>query len=129
MGNKSPYTADYTLNLGSQVDVPLNDRLSAMLRLDYRLTGPTWFHTVQTETVPNIFGLGGNFTNSQRDAFGIFNLRGGVTLNERLSVMGFANNLFNKAYLTEVIPAPEFGGDFIAPGDKARYGIEVSYSF
>ena len=26
VGNKSPYTADYTINLGNQIEAPLNDR-------------------------------------------------------------------------------------------------------
>jgi iron complex outermembrane receptor protein len=43
--------------------------------------------------------------------------------------MGFANNLLGKKYLAEVIPAPEFGGDFLTPGARSRYGVEVSYKF
>lgn len=128
VGNKSPYTASYTLNIGSQVDVPVTPSLNAMLRADYRLTGPTWFHTVQGNTVPNIFGLDGNFTNSKRDSYGVMNLRGGVST-DRWSVIGFATNLFGKKYLAEVIPAPEFGGDFLTPGGRARYGVELSYKF
>ena len=128
VGNKSPYTADYTINVGSQVEVPVSGSINALLRADYRLTGPTWFHTVQDNTVPNIFGLGGNFSRSRRDAYGVVNLRGGFQ-SDRWSIMGFATNLFNKKYLAEVIPAPEFGGDFVTPGSLSRYGVEVSYKF
>lgn len=128
VGNKSPYTADYTINIGSQVEVPVNDSMNVLLRADYRLTGPTWFHTVQNNTVPNIFSLPGTFTNSQRDSYGIVNLRGGLQA-DRWSIMGFANNLLGKKYLAEVIPAPEFGGDFLTPGARSRYGVEVSYKF
>lgn len=133
VGNKSPYTADYTINVGTQFDIPVNNTIDALLRVDYRLTGPTWFHTVQTETVPTLFAPGGNrlfgnFTNSQRDAYGVFNLRGGIQT-DTWSIMGFANNVFNKKYLAEVIPAPEFGGDFVTPGARARYGVELSYRF
>src|SRR5262249_17976787 len=47
VGNKSPYTADYTINLGSEMTAPLSDSLNLTFRADYRITGPTWFHTVQ----------------------------------------------------------------------------------
>lgn len=128
VGNKSPYTAEYTINVGSQVEVPVNDSINAMLRADYRLTGPTWFHTVQNNDVPIMFGADANFNNSQRDAYGVVNLRGGIQT-DTWSIMGFANNVFNKKYLAEVIPAVEFGGDFVTPGARARYGVELSYRF
>ncbi len=41
VGNKSPYTADYTINLGTQLDLPISDRLDFVTRADYRITGPT----------------------------------------------------------------------------------------
>ena len=47
VGNESPYTADYTINIGSQVDVPVSSGVDFLARADYRITGPTWFHTVQ----------------------------------------------------------------------------------
>ena len=128
VGNKSPYTADYTLNLGTQVELPVTDKIDAVLRADYRLTGPTWFHTVQDNTVPNVFGLSGNFSHSRRSAYGVVNLRAGLQT-PTWSIMGFASNLFDKNYLAEVIPAPEFGGDFVTPGSTARYGVEVGYKF
>ncbi len=127
-GNKSPYTADYTLNIGSQIDAPLNDDLSLLVRADYRITGKTWFHTVQDNTVPTIFGFAGNFKNSQRDPYGIFNLRVGVK-GESWGISAFAENLFNKKYVAEVIPAPEFGGDFLTAGIRSSYGVELSYKF
>lgn len=133
VGNKAPYTPDYTLNFGSQVDVPFNDDINVALRADYRVTGPTFFHTVQNNNVPNIFfGDGafgkGNFVNSQRDAFGVLNLRATVS-GKNWSLAGFANNALAKHYLAEVIPAPEFGGDFVSPGAGAYYGVEVGFKF
>ena len=55
VGNKSPYTADYTINLGTQIDPPMNDSLDLVMRADYRITGPTWFHTVQDQTSATMF--------------------------------------------------------------------------
>lgn len=128
VGNKSPYTAAYTLNLGAQVLAPVADDLNVLLRADYRLTGPTWFHTVQQNTVPNVFGLEGNFTNSQRDSYGIMNVRAGLQT-ENWSIVAYSNNLFDKDYLMEVIPAPEFGGDFIAAAGDRVFGIELTGRF
>ena len=132
VGNKSPYTADYTINLGSQVDVPLGGALDLSLRADYRITGPTFFHTVQDNSVPNLFfGSGllqGNFKNSQRNAYGVLNLRAALS-GDNWSVAAFGNNVFNRKYLAEVIPAPEFGGDFISPAARAYYGVEVGFKF
>lgn len=128
VGNKAPYTAEYTLNIGTQKIGPLTDSVNYLLRADYRVTGPTFFHTVQDNTVPTIFGLDGNFANSRREAFGILNLRAGLKA-ERWSLIAFAANLTDRRFLGEVIPAPEFGGDFISPGARRSYGLEASFNF
>lgn len=131
VGNEAPYTAKYTINAGGQVDTPITTAFSFIGRADVRVTGPTWFHTVQDNDVPNIFsglvGLG-NFRNSRRDAYTIVNLRAGFK-GENWSIQGYASNLFNKRYLAEVIPAPEFGGGFLTPADRRAYGVEVSFNF
>jgi iron complex outermembrane receptor protein len=41
----------------------------------------------------------------------------------------FANNLLDKQYLNEVIPAVEFGGSFISPGSRRMVGIELAAKF
>lgn len=128
VGNKSPYTADYTINVGLEALYPIADDMDIMFRADYRLTGPTWFHTVQDNSVPTQFGFPANFVNSQRDAYGILNLRAGVQM-ERFSVTAFATNLLDNEFLGEVIPAPEFGGSFVAPGAPRAYGIELRANF
>jgi iron complex outermembrane recepter protein len=142
LGNKSPYTADYTLNVGTQVSLPLNDSLKANFRADYRLTGPTWFHSVQNQEKPTLFsgllpisalalpGFVGNarYDVTRRDAFGIVNLRAGIE-GKNWQVSVFANNLLDKQWLNEVIPAIEFGGSFISPGQRRIIGGEVSFKF
>jgi iron complex outermembrane receptor protein len=45
------------------------------------------------------------------------------------SITAFAQNLTNENILEEVIPAPEFGGSFLAPGAQQRFGVEVAYNF
>ncbi|OYU33699.1 TonB-dependent receptor [Novosphingobium sp. PASSN1] len=128
VGNDAPATSKYTINVGGQFDGPLTDSLGLLLRADYRVTGPTSFHTVQNNNVPTIFGLGANYTNSQRDAYGILNLRGGLK-GDHWSLVAFANNVTKKRYLAEVIVAPEFGGAFVAPGALRTIGVEGTFKF
>lgn len=150
VGNKSPYTAAYTLNFGTEVTAPVTDSLRFVGRADYRITGPTWFHTVQNQERPTLFsgllplpadpvfspnklvlpGVVGNgrFDVAKRNAFGVLNLRAGVETDSfRIAV--FANNATNKKYIAEAIPAIEFGGSFISPGARRLVGVEAGYRF
>lgn len=128
VGNKSPNTPDYTLNFGAEANQPVWDNVRFLARADARITGPTPFHTVQDNNVPTIFGLTGNYKNSTRDTYTIVDLRAGLQT-DRWSVTAFATNLFNKSYINDDVVAPEFGGDFVAPGRLRRYGVEASFKF
>ncbi len=142
VGNKSPYTSKYTINIGTQMVAPVRDDLDVVARFDFRRTGPTWFHTVQDQLRPTLFsGLlpgsalaapafvgDANFDRSQRKAFNTLNVRFGLQ-GDAWSLTGFANNVLDEKYLNEVIPAIEFGGAFISPGARRTYGIEASLKF
>ena len=142
VGNESPYTADYTINLGTQIVAPLADSFDLVMRADYRITGPTWFHTVQDDTSPTLFsGLlpgsalmlpsfvgDADYSITEREAFGVLDLRVGLE-GESWRITAFADNLLNRKYLNEVIPAIEFGGSFISPGGRRRFGVELGYDF
>ena len=142
VGNESPYTAEYTINIGTQLDLPVNDTVDFIARADYRITGPTWFHTVQNNTSPTLFSgllpdsaLGlpafvgdADYSITQRDEFGVLDVRVGVEI-DNISVVAFAENLTDERYLNEVIPAIEFGGSFISPGGLRRFGVEVGFEF
>lgn len=142
VGNKSPYTADYTINLGTQIDLPVSDSVNFVTRADYRITGPTWFHTLQDDTNPTLFsGLlpgsalalpavvgNADYSVSQRDTFAVMDLRVGLE-GDNWSLTAYAENLFNEKYLNEVITAVEFGGSFISPGGRQRFGVELGYKF
>lgn len=142
VGNKSPYTADYTINLGTQIDAPLTSAINLVMRADYRITGPTWFHTVQDQNRPTVFSallpaslfmapaIVGNasYGVAQRDAFGVLNTRFGIEgSNWNLAV--FANNMLDRKYINEAIPAIEFGGSFISPGARRLVGVEAGFKF
>ena len=69
-----------------------------------------------------------DYSVSRRDTFGVMDLRVGIE-GENWSVTAWAENLFNEKYLNEVITAVEFGGSFISPGGRQRFGVELGYKF
>ncbi|MES2303414.1 MAG: TonB-dependent receptor, partial [Pseudomonadota bacterium] len=121
---------------------PLSDSAKLLFRADYRITGPTWFHSVQDQERPTLFsgllpisalalpGFVGNarYDVAKREAFGVMNLRAGITT-DRYRIAVFADNLFDRKFIAEAIPAIEFGGSFITPGARRLIGVEVGASF
>jgi iron complex outermembrane receptor protein len=132
-GNEVPYAPKYTGNAGVDFTVPVGDSgMNVVARLDGTFIGETWFHPVQKNEVPNLFGLfagfgQGDFSKMKRDAYAVFNARLGVT-GERWSATAWVRNFTDKKYLAEIIPAPEFGGSFIHDAPGRSFGIDVSYS-
>jgi iron complex outermembrane receptor protein len=131
-GNEIPYAPKYTANAGADFTVPFGSNLSFVTRLDVTAVGETWFHPVQNNTLPNLFGYfgfgQGTFDKMKRDPYALLNLRIGVQ-SESWGVTAWSRNLTDKKYLAEIIPAPEFGGSFIHNGQGRSYGVDVSYSF
>lgn len=142
VGNESPYTPEYTVNFGGDITWPVTQDIEVLFRADAQIIGPTWFHTVQGGNQATIFnplfelgfgagagGLGtGNFENARRDSYTTVDLRLGLQT-ERWSLTAFAQNVGDENYLEEVIPAPEFGGSFLAPGAQRRFGVEAAVKF
>ncbi len=134
-GGKSPHTPDYTGNIGTSMSWPVGQGMDFFTRIDYQHVGPTWFSTAQGGERPTFFNLlfgpelgVGNYALSERDDYGLINLRFGLRA-ENWSVTGFVNNATKEDYIAEVIPAPEFGGSFVSPGGRQAYGIEIGYQF
>ncbi|MCZ8130859.1 MAG: TonB-dependent receptor [Steroidobacteraceae bacterium] len=133
VGNEVPYAPKYTGNAGIDFNVPLGTGgLALTARLDASFVGPTWFHSVQEETVPNLFstfGFGqGNLTKLERDAFTVLNARVGLQ-GEKWSVTAWGRNVADEEYRAEIIPAPEFGGAFIHDAHGRSYGVDLTYKF
>ncbi len=134
-GNKSPYTADYTVNLGAQFMTTVANNLELSFRADWRLTGPTWFHTVQNNEIRTTFdlffpGLGtANYSKTQRDSYDTLDLRVMLSNTESWRITAYGTNVLDEDVLAEVIPAAEFGGSFVAPGAGRTLGIELGYKF
>ncbi|WP_205685451.1 TonB-dependent receptor [Caulobacter zeae] len=134
IGNESPYTPRYTWNLAADYLHPLPDNLALRLRADVRGTGPTWFHVVQDQDAPTVFELSygalgrANYAKSRRDAYATLDLRAGLEA-DTWSVTAFGKNVTGEKYLSEVIPAPEFGGNFASPAAGATFGVELAVKF
>jgi iron complex outermembrane recepter protein len=133
VGNESPYTPDYTWNLGASVQFPMSADYDFVGSVDVSGVGDTWFHVIQDNDRPTIFSLSfpldaANYSVAERDAYSLVNLRAGVS-GDRWSLVGFVRNALGESYLEEVIPAPEFGGSFIHPGTERRYGVEATLKF
>ncbi len=134
VGNKIPYTPDYTYNLGAEFfEENLFMGADLIVRVDYNTVGPTWFSEVQKgDLTPGLFtpagfGLNG-WSLTQRESFSTVNARFGFQT-ETWGLHAFVKNLTDEKYLEEVIPAPEFGGSFIHPGNRRAWGLEATYRF
>jgi iron complex outermembrane receptor protein len=127
-GNAVPYAPKYTGDAGVDFSVPLAATLTLAARIDMSATGKTWFSPVQNNSVQTEFGVPGDFSKTERDAFELFNARLGVR-GDVWDVTAWSRNLANKQYLAEVIPAPEFGGSFVHSGTGRAFGLEASYRF
>lgn len=128
VGNKSPYTADYTLNFGTQLDAPVTEAFNLLARADFNIVGPTWFHVVQCQARPTLFGVPSDGCGQRRDTFTTVDLRVGLK-GDAWTLTAFAKNLTNSKHLEEVIPAPEFGGSFIHPAARRLIGVDAEFKF
>jgi iron complex outermembrane receptor protein len=125
VGNKAPYTPAFTATVGFAAHRKITDDYTLLGRWDTNFVGPTWFHTVQRQSVPTIFGADGYYGGAERQSFSTTNLRIGIA-GPHFELMGFIDNIFDKRYLAEVIPAPEFGGSFASQGPGRLIGGELT---
>lgn len=108
IGNEAPQVARYTVNLGAQYAGPLTDTIDALLRVDYRRTGKTWWEP---------------FNTTVRNPVDIVDARAGISF-DGVSITAFAANLFDETYNAEFSP-----GGFVFRARPRRFGVEVGYKF
>jgi iron complex outermembrane recepter protein len=108
IGNNAPQISSYTINLGAQYAGPVSDNIDALLRIDYRRLGRTFWEP---------------FNTTSRDPVDVVDARAGLTFGG-VSVTAFAANLFDETYNAEFSP-----GGFVFRARPARYGVEVGYKF
>lgn len=109
IGNEAPLISRFTLNLGAQYKKEIGSSgLSPLVRIDYRLTGKTWWDVYNTTV---------------RKPVGIVDVRGGIDA-ESWSLTAFAQNLFDKKYNAEFSP-----GGFVFKARPLVYGLEAMFRF
>jgi iron complex outermembrane receptor protein len=119
VGNEAPLVSRYTTNVGLQYRHSLFSELSAFVRSDIEVIGPTWFY-------PD------NFT--ERDAVTLLNLRVGVD-GTSWSATVWAKNLTDTTYNAEWSPGPMFfpnpgyTNNFVFKAMPRRWGVDLNYRF
>jgi len=119
VGNEAPLVSRYTTNVGLQYRHSLRNELSAFVRSDIEVIGPTWFY-------PD------NFT--ERDPVTLLNLRLGVE-GKSWSATVWAKNLTDTTYNAEWSPGPMFfpnpgyTNNFVFKALPRRWGVDLNYRF
>jgi iron complex outermembrane receptor protein len=119
VGNQAPLVSKYTANVGLQYRHSLRSELSAFVRSDLEVIGPTWFY-------PD------NFT--ERDPVRLLNVRLGMDV-KSWSATVWAKNLTDKKYNAEwspgplFFPKPGYTNNFVFKGMPRRWGVDLSYRF
>ena len=134
VGNNAPLAPEHTYNLGIQYETAFSANYDLIIRMDYMEVGETWFHTVQNNQQPSVWGallgfpVASDMSKSVRDAYSLIDLRASL-VGEKLSLTLWGRNIGDEEYLAEVIPAPEFGGSFLHQAPFATYGLDLKYNF
>jgi iron complex outermembrane receptor protein len=134
VGNNAPLAPEHTYNLGMQYETSFSANYDLVVRVDYMEVGETWFHTVQNNQQPAVWGallgfpVASDMSKSVRDSYNLVDLRASI-VGEKLSLTLWGRNINDEEYLAEVIPAPEFGGSFIHQAPYATYGLDLKYNF
>jgi iron complex outermembrane receptor protein len=119
VGKEAPLVSRYTTNVGLQYRHSLRSELSAFVRSDIEVIGPTWFY-------PD------NFT--ERDPVTVWNLRLGVD-SRSWSATVWAKNLTDTTYNAEWSPGPMFfpnpgyTNNFVFKALPRRWGVDLNYRF
>jgi iron complex outermembrane recepter protein len=117
VGKRSPYTSNYNLSLGFQLNQPISDTLELNARAEYNRQGPIWFDATNTP-------------GTRRDAIDLVNARLGVSSNQwELSL--WSRNLFDKEYRVENVILVTGIGVF-NPGFQSfgrSFGVEGKFKF
>jgi iron complex outermembrane receptor protein len=118
LGEQAPLVSRYTFNASGQWRPRLNERLNALLRLDYTLIGPTYFW----ESDPNVLFVGAPPVISRR-VVGLLDARAGVEGRD-WSLVFWARNLNNHIYNAEYSP-----GGFVFKAQPRRWGVDLTKRF
>ena len=111
VGNRAPYIALHTVNLGAQYDIPWNvGNTYLFTRLDYEMRGKQFWDVLNS---------------TSRDPLNLVHLRVGVNDNQgKWSVIGTVNNLTDEIYNSEWV-----AGGFSAAAPGRIWNIQFRYNF
>ncbi len=108
IGNEAPLISRTTFNLGAQFTPDIGGGMNALVRVDYRRTGRTWWDV---------------YNSTVRDPVHLVNGRIGVE-NDEWGLYAFATNLFDEEYNAEFSP-----GGFVFKARPRVYGVEATARF
>lgn len=118
VGNKFPFTPDYSLTLGGQVTVPMAAGLDLVARAEYNRTGKMFFDTLNTP-------------GTVRPEVGLVNARLGVEGDNWTATL-WARNLFDERYNADavVLVVPGFTVfNFVTKAAPRTWGVDLTYKF
>lgn len=128
IGNQLPYVADYSINGGAQVTLPMTSAISFFGSTDFSLTGPTAFHAIQCQNRPTTFSVVGNTCGTIRKTIVTVDLSAGVRT-EAWTIAAYVKNVANSRHVAEAIVMPEVGLSLVRPADLRRMGLDLTYAF
>jgi len=115
VGNRSPRTTDWTINLGGQFFQPVSEGINMVLRADYEYQGSKYWQIDNMDV---------------RDPIHLMAVRGSLE-GEGWALSMWVKNLFDEGYYADFNPS-EYAGAPFDLGFQARprtYGIDLSYKF
>ena len=108
IGNQAPLVTKDTFNAGVQYHQPVHDTTNAVMRLDYRYLGRTWWDPYDV---------------TSRDPVSLVDMRGGLE-SPKWSLTAWSKNLTDKRYNAEFST-----GGFLWRAQPRTYGVEYTYRF
>lgn len=110
VGNDSPYTPEYTINLGAQLRQNITDDFLGFLRIDYERRGSQFWDPENT---------------TARSAIDLVNLRFGIEdADDRWALTATIENLFDEVYNSEFVL-----GGFSHPAAKRMWHVDLTFKF
>ncbi len=122
VGNVAPGSAEYTVNVQASQDIPINQSLELVPRLEYNRTGRIWWDI-------------DNQAGTRRDPLDIFNGRLTLRSKNGWQISGYVDNIANKKYYQEIVPLAQASPTFplsLAVGFRGptrAYGVETKIDF
>ena len=117
-GRTIPNSPKWTVSADAEYGFDLNDNWGGFARLEWKY---------RDDINPNTFSMLFSGFPWEVPSYNFFNLRFGAET-EKVRIVGYVENLFDKKYFTNAYRKAFAGGMFIEPGYQT-YGVRVTYKF